>query len=471
MIETLDHLRMPRKFCKDDLKKSFRNIQWSFRGKVLDMVGPIVESHLPGAQLGTIVEIIVPRREDRIIAEVVGFKNSRVLLLPYGHLNGVSPSCDVLAISNLNEIPCGNFLLGKVLDPFMNDLTGLPLDVPDNAHLQPTDHKAPNPLARQRISQPLSMGIRALDGLLTFGEGQRIGIMAGSGVGKSVLMGMIARNSSADINVIALIGERGREVREFIEKDLGQEGLRRSVLVTVTSDQSPLMRIRGAKVATAIAEHFSQQGKSVMLMVDSLTRIATAQREIGTARGETPTTEGYTPSVFSLLPRLLERSGPQPEGCGAISGLYTVLVDGDDFNGPIADAARSILDGHINLSRDLAAKAHFPAIDISTSSSRVMNDIVSREHWLMANRIKELIGVWNESLPLIQTGSYQPGSDPKIDLAIRLMPLIDTFLRQEIEEFSNLESAITGLVRTLNGLPLTDEQADGNGTPSHINAE
>jgi flagellum-specific ATP synthase len=297
----------------------------------------------------------------------------------------------------------------------------------------------------------MSLGIRSMDALLTFGEGQRIGIMAGSGVGKSVLMGMIAKNSEADVNVIALIGERGREVREFLERDLGPEGLKRSVVVVVTSDQSPLMRIRGAKLATTIAEYFSSQQKNVMLMVDSLTRVAMAQREIGNSVGEPPTTKGYTPSVFSLLPKLLERAGPQRKGYGAISGLYTVLVDGDDFNDPVADAARSILDGHINLTRQLAAKGHFPAIDVTTSASRVMSDIVPQSHWQQANYFRELIGTYASNQDLIQIGAYQPGTNPKLDEAIRLMPLLEGFLKQGIHESTNLDDAFTGLRRVLTG--------------------
>jgi flagellum-specific ATP synthase len=284
-----------------------------------------------------------------------------------------------------------------------------------------------------------------MDSLLTFGEGQRIGIMAGSGVGKSVLMGMIARGSSADINIIGLIGERGREVREFIERDLGPEGLKRSVVVCSTSDQSPLMRLRAAKATTAIAEAFSAQGKSVLLMMDSLTRVAMAQREIGLAVGEPPTTKGYPPSVFSLLPRLLERCGPQIAGRGSISGLYTVLVDGDDFNDPIPDAVRSILDGHINLSRSLAARGHFPAIEVNTSVSRVMRDIVDEEHWELAANLRMLMGIYQENLDYIQIGSYQSGANPNLDSAIALMPAIERFLKQGISERSSMDTALEGM--------------------------
>ncbi|MCX6127625.1 MAG: FliI/YscN family ATPase, partial [Proteobacteria bacterium] len=340
--------------------------------------------------MGSIVSINANDRHDPIVAEVVGFRKERVLLLPYSHLNGVSPGSTIQAIRSFTQVPVGDFLLGHVIDAFMNRLDGGTLTPPELTKLFNIDKPAPNPIERARIEQPLTLGIRAMDSLLTFGEGQRIGVMAGSGVGKSVLMGMIAKNSSADINVIALVGERGREVREFIERDLGAEGLARSVVIVVTGDQSPLMRIRGAKLATTIAEYFSSQNKKVMLMIDSLTRVAMAQREIGNSVGEPPTTKGYTPSVFSLLPKLLERAGPQAKGQGPISGLYTVLVDGDDFNDPIADSARSILDGHINLTRELAMKGHFPAIDIPSSASRVMTDIVPQSHWQQANYFREL---------------------------------------------------------------------------------
>jgi len=345
-----------------------------------------------------------------------------------------------------DRVRVGSHLLGRIVDPMLEPLSGNELsEALDTAEL-PIDRDAPNPMARKRIEHTLGLGIRVMDGLLTFGEGQRVGIMAGSGVGKSVMMGMIAKGSSADINVIALIGERGREVREFLERDLGPEGLARSVVVVVTSDQSPLMKVRGAKVATSIAEYFSGKGKRVLLMMDSLTRVAMAQREIGAAIQEPPTTKGYPPSTFALLPRLLERCGPQTHGNGSISGLYTVLVDGDDFNDPIPDAARSILDGHVNLSRKLAAKGHFPAIEVTTSASRVMYDIVSKEHWQMASRIRSLLGVWQENLDYIQIGSYQPGSNPLLDQAIQLMPAIERYLKQDVHERTTTEDALRGLM-------------------------
>ena len=444
-----------RKFSATLLKDSFRSVRWSTQGRVRQVVGTIIEASLPGIQLGTISEIQITGRSDRVLAEVVGFtKDGFTQLLPYSHLNGVFPGSLITPLATYTTVPVGDFLIGRVVDAFMNPLDGAPLDLTKANHFQELDAPAPSPLERQRIRNELSLGVRAIDGLLTFGEGQRLGIMAGSGVGKSVLMGMIAKDSAADVNVIGLVGERGREVREFIERDLGAAGLARSVVVTVTSDQSPLMRVRAAKVTTAIAEYFSMRGAKVMLMLDSLTRVAMAQREIGNSIGEPPTTKGYTPSVFSLLPKLLERAGPQREGHGPISALYTVLVDGDDFNDPIADAARSTLDGHINLTRELATRNHFPAIDITTSSSRVMNDIVDREHWEVAGRFKSLMGVYQENIDLVQIGAYQPGSNPRLDEAISLMPLMERYLRQDMNIHCTAHEALEQLHRVLQGLPL-----------------
>ncbi len=447
----MEALRPLKRINLDDLKDSFQHIPWDFRGRVTDVVGTLIEATLPGSHVGSIVGISSPDRRDMIVAEVVGFRKERVLLLPYSHLNGVSAGSTVQALESFSQVPIGDHLLGHVLDPFMNRLDGGKFENIGPTVLCDIEKEAPNPIERQRISRPMSLGIRALDALLTFGEGQRVGIMAGSGVGKSVLMGMIAKSSEADINVIALIGERGREVREFIERDLGAEGLRRSVVIVVTSDQSPLMRIRGAKLATTIAEYFSGKKLSVLLMLDSLTRVAMAQREIGNTVGEPPTTKGYTPSVFSLLPKLLERTGPQKTGHGNISGLYTVLVDGDDFNDPIADAARSILDGHVVLTRELAVKGHFPAIDVTASASRVMSDIVPQAQWQLASYFRELLGVFNSNLDLIQIGAYQAGTNPKLDEAIRLMPIFESFLKQGINEHSNYDEAVTGLRRILSG--------------------
>ncbi len=435
-----------RRFNRQVLRDSLGQIQWSLRGKVCDVIGTVIEAYLPGSHLGTLVEIMVDHK-NTVLAEVVGFRDDRVLMLPFSSMNGIGPGCTVAKQRSLTQVPVHDSMLGRVFDPFMNCLSEPGFSMPDRVEHVPADRPAPNPMERNRIRVPMSMGVRAIDTMLTMGDGQRIGIMAGSGVGKSVLLGMIARDSSADINVIALIGERGREVREFLERDLGPEGLRRSVVIAVTSDRSPLMKVRGAKVATAIAEYFSHQGKSVLLMMDSLTRVAMAQREIGLAIGEPPTTKGYTPSVFSLLPSLLERTGPQGPGCGNISGLYTVLVDGDDFNEPIADAARSILDGHIVLSRSLAARGHYPAIDVTASASRVMTDVVGKEHLALALRAKSYLASYQENLDLMQIGAYQPGSNPRLDEAIRLMPQLERFLCQAADDHSNLEQSLEALRR------------------------
>ncbi|MBM4253354.1 MAG: FliI/YscN family ATPase [Deltaproteobacteria bacterium] len=425
------------------MKFSFNQIDWRPSGKVTDVVGTVVEAHLPGSRLGTVVSISV-RGQGEVLAEVVGFTRDKALLIPYSSLSGIAPGCAVSGKQTWDRVAVGDYLLGRVVDPLMNPLEG-DLQLPERPFMVPLEKEAPNPLRRARVADKFQLGIRAMDSLLTFGEGQRVGIMAGSGVGKSVLMGMIARGSAADVNVIGLVGERGREVREFIERDLGPEGLARSVVVCSTSDQSPLMRLRAARATTAIAEAFSAQGKRVLLMMDSLTRVAMAQREIGLAIGEPPTTKGYPPSVFALLPRLLERCGPQVDGQGSISGLYTVLVDGDDFNDPIPDAVRSILDGHINLSRSLAARGHFPAIDVTTSTSRVMRDIVDDEHWGLASTLRQLLGVYQENIDLIQVGAYQQGTNPTLEAAIAMMPTIEAFLRQDINERSTLREALQGM--------------------------
>jgi len=441
-----------RRFERNELARSFSHINWDPRGKVCDVVGTVIEAFLPGSQLGTIVTIAIGGHQGEVLGEVVGFRGDRSLILPYNNMGGIAPGCVVSAIHRFDSVVVGDHLIGKVVDPMLQPLTGRLGQVDSSACSSvPLDRDAPNPMERKRIESPLGLGIRAMDSLLTFGEGQRVGVMAGSGVGKSVLMGMVARGSSADINVIGLIGERGREVREFLERDLGPVGLARSVVVVVTGDQSPLMRLRGAKLTTAIAEYFAARGKRVLLMMDSLTRVAMAQREIGLAVGEPPTTKGYPPSTFSLLPRLLERCGPMPEGSGSISGIYTVLVDGDDFNDPIPDAARSILDGHINLSRSLAARGHFPAIEVPTSASRVMFDIVSKDHWALANKLRGLLGVYEENYDYIQIGTYQQGTNPQLDLAIQLMPHINKFLKQDINEMSTFDEALAGMNELLAG--------------------
>lgn len=447
-----------RTFERAHLKSTMAAIDWDPQGRVCDIVGTVIEAILPGTPIGSIVSITAPVPGGQILAEVAGFKNERALLIPYSSVQGVSPGSPVKGMKVLNQIHVGDHLLGRVIDPMMQPLFGPDLHVAPNADLAHLEREAPNPMTRQRVTTPFGLGIRAIDGLLTFGEGQRIGVMAGSGVGKSVMMGMMAKGSEADVNVIGLIGERGREVREFIERDLGAEGLARSVVVVVTGDQSPLLRIRAARAVTAIAEHFAARDKKVLLMMDSLTRVAMAQREIGLAVGEPPTTKGYPPSVFSLLPKLLERCGPQARG--SISGIYTVLVDGDDFNEPIADAARGILDGHIVLSRSLAARHHFPAIEVTSSTSRVMHDIVDRDHLDLAAHIKMLLGVYQENFDYVQIGSYQAGTNPTLDEAIRLMPAIEKFLKQDRSELTTFDSSIEklGAINSANHRFEPDEQ-------------
>ncbi len=443
-METLADLKI-KNFERPKLEKSFRTIDWQARGRISGIVGNLIEAYLPGSRIGTVASIDAPNLQGEIIAEVVGFRKDTALLLPYSSTTGISTGSTVFGLRQLNHIEVGSHLLGRVLDGMLKPLDGKDLLTSADCVTVPIEKVAPNPMGRDRVENIMGMGIRVIDSLLTFGVGQRVGIMAGSGVGKSVLLGMIAKGSIADINIIGLIGERGREVKEFIERDLGPEGLKKSIVVVVTGDQSPLLRIRAAKTVTALAEFFSGMGKNVLLMMDSLTRVAMAQREIGLAVGEPPTTKGYPPSVFSLLPSLLERCGPQGKGLGAISGLYTVLVDGDDFNDPIPDAARSILDGHINLSRALAARGHFPAIEVNTSASRVMHDVVQDEHWQYAQKIRGLLGVYQENYDFIQLGSYQGGMNPQLDLAIRLMPSIEKFLKQDIANLTTYEDALNGM--------------------------
>ncbi|HHY59050.1 MAG TPA: flagellar protein export ATPase FliI [Clostridia bacterium] len=409
-------------------------------GKVLEVIGLIVEVSGLSASIGEICHIVVSR-EQVTPAEVVGFRQNRTLLMPLGTLDGVAPGCEVRATGRTHQVKVGSGILGRVLDGLGYPLGEQKVDYP--GHWIPVTNSPPNPLKRKRISQVLVTGVKAIDALLTCGQGQRLGIFAGSGVGKSTLLGMIARKSNADVNVIALIGERGREVLDFLEKDLGEEGLARSVVVAATSDQPALVRIKGAFVATAIAEYFRDQGKKVMLMMDSVTRFAMAQREVGLAIGEPPATKGYTPSVFALLPKLLERSGNSEKG--SITALYTVLVDADDMNEPIADAVRGILDGHIVLSRDLASRNHYPAIDIGHSVSRLMTEITSNEHQALANRLREVMASYQKMEDLINIGAYQKGSNPEVDEAIRLYPKIVSFLRQGIDEHFSFEETLQQL--------------------------
>lgn len=408
-------------------------------GKVTRVVGLMIESRGPETSIGNVCILHIGKHDKKtIMAEVVGFRDEFVLLMPFTNVTFISPGSLVEDTGKPLHVKAGFELVGSVLDGIGQPLNGH--ELPKGLLSYPTDNPPPNPLKRQRIQKPIEIGVRAIDGLLTVGLGQRLGIFAGSGVGKSTLLGMIARNSSADINVIALIGERGREVLEFIEKDLGEEGLKRSIIIAATSDQPALMRIKGALTATAIAEYFRDQGKNVMLMMDSVTRVAMAQREIGLAVGEPPTTKGYTPSVFSFLPKMLERSGTNEKG--TITAFYTVLVDGDDFNEPIADTVRGILDGHFVLDRDLAHKGQFPAINILESISRVMNNIVTPEHLRSAQQFRELLSTYLEAEDLINIGAYKPGTSEKIDEAVAVYEEMIHFLKQNIDENTSFEQAL-----------------------------
>jgi FliI/YscN family ATPase len=403
-------------------------------GRVRRVIGSVVEASSLPVGVGEICRI-TPNERKGILAQTVGFHERGVLLMPLGSLEGVHPEAIVVPLGREFYVRAGTGLIGRVLDGL-----GRPID--SGGSLGATRRgalsaKPPNPLERARIRTPLATGVRALDGIITLGQGQRIGIMAGSGVGKSILLGMIARATSADVNVIALLGERGREVREFIERDLGPEGLRRSVVVVATSDRSAVVRATGALVATAIAEFFRDTGRNVLLMMDSITRVATAWREIGLAVGEPPTTKGYPPSVFATLPRLLERAGTAREG--SITGLYTVLVEGDDFNEPIADATRSILDGHIVLSRSLAHAKHFPAIDVLESVSRVRDAVLTREHREAADLLLRLEAAYRSHEDLIAVGAYKSGADKDVDTAIQFRGPIRAFLTQDAAEASTLE--------------------------------
>ncbi len=413
-------------------------------GKVRQMTGVVIEATGRSGSVGDVCEIYVSPTQ-AIKAEIVGFKDDKLLLMPLGETLGVAPGSRVKRLHVPLRVPVGDQLLGRVLDGLGNPMDGKgPIVSKD---FRGVFNYPPNPLARKRITQPLTTGIRAIDGLITLGKGQRVGIFAGSGVGKSVLMGMIARYTDAQVNVIALIGERGREVREFIERDLGEEGLKRSVVVVATSDKAATVRVKAALMATTIAEYFRDRGLDVLLMMDSLTRVAMAQREIGLAIGEPPTTKGYTPSVFALMPRLLERAGNSEYG--SITGLYTVLVEGGDMDEPVSDAARSILDGHIVLSRDIATKGHYPAIDVLESVSRVRNEVISKEHRQVITQILELMAVYRESEDLINIGAYKKGSNPRIDRAIEKIDLINAFLRQQVEESSTFEQTLEKLKEIL----------------------
>lgn len=416
-------------------------------GRVVRVVGLMIESQGPQCSVGDVCHIHIhdalqPTEDSTIMAEVVGFREEIVILMPYTHIQEIGSGCLVENTGHPLEVKVGMGLIGQVLDSLGNPIDGAPL--PRGLTTVRTEQDPPNVLTRPPINDPLSVGVKAIDGMLTVGNGQRVGIFAGSGVGKSTLLGMIARNTVADINVIALIGERGREVREFIERDLGPEGLKKTIVVAATSDQPALMRIKGAFTATAIAEYFREKGYNVMLMMDSVTRVAMAQREIGLAVGEPPATRGYTPSVFAILPKLLERTGTSEKG--AITAFYTVLVDGDDMNEPIADAVRGILDGHIVLDRTLANKGQYPAINVLKSVSRLMNHIASEEHVKAAERLRELYYTYDKSEDLINIGAYKRGTSREIDEAIEYEPLITNFLKQGFRDNISAEDTVNELI-------------------------
>jgi flagellum-specific ATP synthase len=406
-------------------------------GKVRQVIGTVIESNGPPMSIGETANIIYRRSAEPVLGEAVGFRDSKVLLMPLGELGGIAAGSEVVALGHPLQIGLTPQLLGRVLDGLGRPIDGLgPIlgAVPVEITGMP-----PDALKRRRVTEPLGLGVRAIDGLLTAGKGQRIGIFSGSGVGKSTMLGMIARNTTADVNVIALVGERGKEVRDFIERDLGDAGLKRSVVIVATSDQPALVRIKAAYVATRVAEFFRDAGLDVMLMMDSVTRFAMAQREVGLAIGEPTTTRGYTPSVFAALPKLLERAGTSETG--TITALYTVLVDGDDMNEPVADAVRAILDGHIVLSRKLASGNQFPAVDVLASVSRVMPDVVTPEHFAAASKVRDMMSTYREAEDLINIGAYVAGSNPRVDLAIARFETIRSFMRQGIYETSTLAEA------------------------------
>ena len=411
-------------------------------GKVVQIVGLVIECSGPNVSMGELCYVQSHFDDvEPLPAEVVGFREGYVLLMPLGETKGIGPGCQVVSAQKVLQVKVGPELLGRVIDGLGNPIDGKGPILCKSEY--PIQADPPAPLDRPVIKDSLYVGVRAIDGLITMGQGQRIGIMAGSGVGKSTLLSMIARNTEADISVIALVGERGREVKEFIERDLGEEGLKRSVVVVATSDKPALVRIKGALTATAIAEYFRDQGRKVILMMDSVTRFAMAQREVGLTVGEPPATRGYTPSVFALLPRLLERAGTSARG--SITGIYTVLVDGDDMNEPIADAVRSILDGHIVLSRNIAAQNHFPAIDVLASVSRVMSAVVPKEHMEANRKLRALMAVYKEAEDLIHIGAYVKGSSQKIDEAIQKIDAINDFLCQGVFEVQGFEETIQRL--------------------------
>lgn len=463
-----------------------RALLYHAAGKVTQSLGLLYEAHLPGAAVGSLCRILHrndPKSEHGVDAEVIGFRDKRVMLMPFEDVSGVNNDSLVVLRNRASTVSVGDALLGRVLDGRGHPIDGKgPLFSSSSKRFEERSlyHPPTHPLEREMITHPLDLGIRAVNGLITCGKGQRVGIMAGSGVGKSVLLGMMAQNTAADVNVIALIGERGREVREFIERDLGAEGLKRTVVVVSTSDKSPLLRMRGAFLATTIAEYFRDQGKDVLFLMDSATRFCMAQREIGLSLGEPPASKGYTPSVFAMLPKLLERAGMAP-GRGSITGLYSVLVEGDDLDDPIADSIRAILDGHIVLSRRFAHRNHFPAIDVLQSTSRVMRSIVSPDQMEWAGQIREWLALYAQAEDLINIGAYVRGSNPKIDQAAAMNEKILSFLRQGASERSSYSAALqemSAIVRSgeaflasLQGSPASSQGRSSSGTPPRQNIQ
>lgn len=423
--------------------EAIRKVQtFRVKGKIKELTGLIVKAIVPNVHVGELCYIQIQGTTRTIKAEVVGFKDNDVLLMPLGALEGIGPGNDVLPTGDCLRVPVGENLLGRVLDGLGDPVDGKgPLKCDE---YYPVHNIPPDPMTRRRITKPISVGVKAIDAILTTGEGQRVGLFAAAGVGKSTLMGMIARNTEADINVIGLIGERGREVRDFLEQDLGAEGLARSVVICSTSDQPSLVRSKAAYVATAVAEYFRDQGKRVLFMMDSVTRFARALREIGLAVGEPPARQGFTPSVFSTLPRLLERTGNSEKG--SITAFYTILVEGDDMNEPVADEVRSILDGHIVLSRDLANHAHYPAINVAESVSRVMTNIISEDHIFAARKLKEIVANYEKERDLILIGAYESGSNPAVDYAIEKIDEVNEFLKQSVDEKVDLIDSVDQLI-------------------------
>ena len=437
---------MAFEYIGDLLEEAVRDVNpLETRGRVEQVVGTIIRAVVPGVKVGELCLLRNPWENWSLKAEVVGFVRNVALLSPLGNMQGISPATEVIPTGEILSVPVGYELLGRVVDGLGQAMDGGPA-IRTRTHY-PLVAEAPNPMTRKVISKPISLGLRVIDGVLTCGEGQRMGIFAAAGGGKSTLLSSILKGCTADVCVLALIGERGREVREFIERDIGPEGRKKAVLVVSTSDRSSMERLKAAYTATAIAEYFRDQGKSVLLMMDSLTRFAMAQREIGLAVGEPPVARGYTPSIYAELPKLLERSGNFEKG--SITGVYTVLVEGDDTNEPIADTVRGILDGHIVLSRSLAAANHYPAIDIGASVSRLMADIVSDEHRQMAGRVRDIMSIYNKNADLVSIGAYKAGTNPKLDYALGKMDSINGFLKQGVDEAFGYDEIVEQMERIL----------------------